>query len=181
MQISISPIKGKRGAHLNRHFVQSVPSLWGDDARWAGPVDVQVRVTNTGKCYLVKGNISGEAQIACHRCLKPVTVPVTIEIEEEFFPVQGTTYDGPQLWDQHESDEPDPDEKLTFHGDTIDLTDVVNQYNVMALPAKTLCDDACAGICPSCGQDLNEGSCSCVFDDIDPRLASLKQLLSPND
>jgi uncharacterized protein len=39
-----------------------------------------------------------------------------------------------------------------------------------------LCRDDCAGICPSCGTDLNSGSCDCVDDTTDPRWAALGEL-----
>ena len=36
-----------------------------------------------------------------------------------------------------------------------------------------LCRPDCAGICPSCGTDLNAGSCNCTEEATDPRWAAL--------
>lgn len=44
-------------------------------------------------------------------------------------------------------------------------------------PFRILCREDCAGLCPRCGKDLNEGSCQCESDEIDPRLAPLKDIL----
>jgi uncharacterized protein len=45
-----------------------------------------------------------------------------------------------------------------------------------ALPMSVLCRDDCAGLCPRCGADLNEGSCDCTDDEMDPRWAALEAL-----
>ena len=42
---------------------------------------------------------------------------------------------------------------------------------------KILCSEDCKGLCPRCGADLNQGPCSCVKKDVDPRLAVLAKLL----
>jgi uncharacterized protein len=42
---------------------------------------------------------------------------------------------------------------------------------------KTICSEDCKGICPSCGINRNDSSCSCKKEDIDPRWDGLKQLL----
>ena len=35
-------------------------------------------------------------------------------------------------------------------------------------------DEACKGLCPQCGKDLNQGECGCERTSIDPRWAALK-------
>jgi uncharacterized protein len=42
---------------------------------------------------------------------------------------------------------------------------------------SALCRHDCAGLCPLCGQNLNESQCQCATDAVDPRLEVLKQLL----
>jgi uncharacterized protein len=48
---------------------------------------------------------------------------------------------------------------------------------MLSLPIKRLCDEQCKGLCQVCGADLNEGECGCVVEEIDPRLATLRDLL----
>ena len=48
---------------------------------------------------------------------------------------------------------------------------------VLEMPIKYLCADSCAGICPGCGADLNEGACGCGDKPADPRWGPLKKLL----
>ena len=46
--------------------------------------------------------------------------------------------------------------------DTIDLGPLVRDAIVLELPMAPLCRDDCAGLCPQCGANRNEGDCSCV-------------------
>jgi len=70
------------------------------------------------------------------------------------------------------------DEIIFIDGDTIDITNIVKNNIILSLPFKKLCKDDCKGICQNCGGNLNTTSCHCKEDDIDPRLAKLKDLFS---
>jgi uncharacterized protein len=41
---------------------------------------------------------------------------------------------------------------------------------------KPLCSDACKGLCPTCGTNLNRGTCDCTSEWEDPRFAALRAL-----
>lgn len=58
----------------------------------------------------------------------------------------------------------------------LDLDALVEEDVNLALPSKYLCDDDCKGLCPQCGQNLNESQCNCKAP-IDPRFEALLQLL----
>ena len=76
---------------------------------------------------------------------------------------------------------PEPDETGSFTIDEhhiLDLTEAIRQYRVMALPMKPLCREECAGLCPTCGKNLNTGPCDCPANEIDPRWAKLLKLKS---
>jgi uncharacterized protein len=59
----------------------------------------------------------------------------------------------------------------------IDLEPVLRELIILATPMHAVCREDCLGLCPECGQNLNEGPCDCRPDDVDPRLAVLKALL----
>ena len=44
------------------------------------------------------------------------------------------------------------------------------------IPMKPLCRPDCAGLCPTCGADLNLGPCGCPTGGSDPRWAGLQLL-----
>ena len=60
------------------------------------------------------------------------------------------------------------------------VEDFVREDIFLALPTKFLCREDCKGLCPQCGKNLNDGSCSCKKP-VDPRLAVLQQLLDKEE
>lgn len=59
----------------------------------------------------------------------------------------------------------------------IDLAPVLREYILLEIPISPLCKPDCKGLCPICGNNLNESTCSHEDDSGDPRLAALKSLL----
>ena len=60
--------------------------------------------------------------------------------------------------------------------DCLDLDDVLETCFILDMETKCLCKEDCAGLCSSCGANLNTGECSCRKK-VDPRFAVLEQLL----
>jgi uncharacterized protein len=48
------------------------------------------------------------------------------------------------------------------------------------MPMKPLCKEDCAGLCATCGKDLNKVKCKCTQEEIDPRWAELLKLKNSN-
>ena len=74
---------------------------------------------------------------------------------------------------------PETDNELIFPIDQnhqLDLREAIRQNLLLALPMQPLCKETCAGLCPQCGKNLNEGSCNCQ-PPIDERLSALADLL----
>ena len=72
----------------------------------------------------------------------------------------------------------DTDDIIIVAGYTLDLLGLVRDDILLEMPIKHLCSEECLGLCPVCGQNLNEGSCTCKKDAVDPRMAVLDELLS---
>ena len=69
------------------------------------------------------------------------------------------------------------DDITVLESGNIDLDDVVEKAFVGMLPINYLCSEDCKGLCPDCGCNLNRETCSCDIDNVDPRLAVLKNFL----
>jgi uncharacterized protein len=125
----------------------------------------------TVKGILVTGNLVTRIETQCSRCLELVDIPLEINLEEEFQPTVDVIT-GQRLPMEEE------DQALWIDAHHIlDLTEVIRQNLLLASPLHPLCRESCAGICPQCGQNLNEGPCGCASTEIDPRwsiLASFK-------
>jgi uncharacterized protein len=64
-----------------------------------------------------------------------------------------------------------------YDGDEIDVTALVHEHALLALPTRLLCAEACRGLCPQCGANLNVAACDCSAQPTPPRLAVLRDLV----
>ena len=74
-------------------------------------------------------------------------------------------------------EEQDDDTYVVVADERLDLEELLREDILLDLPSKYLCSPDCKGLCPKCGKNLNEGSCGCQAEEIDPRLEILKSLL----
>ncbi|HEY54357.1 MAG TPA: DUF177 domain-containing protein [Caldilineae bacterium] len=136
-----------------------------------GPFIGVVRFLKSSETVLVQ--LHGEVTIgqACSRCLEPFDSIVEVEFEEEFHPsvdiasgrvLQDTGDDAALVIDLHH---------------ILDLTELVRQAIIIALPITPLCREDCAGLCLICGANLNTEQCDCQEVDIDPRWEALSALI----
>jgi uncharacterized protein len=59
----------------------------------------------------------------------------------------------------------------------LDLTELIRQNVLLALPIQPLCREDCKGLCPECGRDLNVEPHTHEAEARDERFAALRQLL----
>ena len=107
-------------------------------------------------------NISASYTAKCSRCLADTAEELDFTINEVF--------SKPGLENEN-------DDVIILDSNEIDLQDIIVQALCCAMPITSLCSEDCKGFCPECGCNLNFESCSCEVDDIDPRLAVLKDFL----
>jgi uncharacterized protein len=136
------------------------------------PVSARLRVDKVGAEIMVKGDLRIDIKLACSRCLKEFDGKLTVPVDVVYHPVEELK-DAAHL-NEVKSEELDRD---FYSGEELDLLDLIKEQVELNLPMKPLCDDACKGICPKCGTDLNLKSCTCSVKDIDPRFESLKKLI----
>jgi uncharacterized protein len=68
------------------------------------------------------------------------------------------------------------EETYPLVGEHLDLRPLVRDALLLELPIAPLCRDDCRGLCPTCGADLNEGTCACEDPTSDPRWSVLDRL-----
>lgn len=135
----------------------------------AAAVHGDVRLMRSDRGILVMGQVGTAAACECSRCLAQFTLPVEFELEEEFFPSIDVNSGLPL--------ELAPDESLVIDKNhVLDLGEAIRQYAIIHVPMKPLCKENCAGLCPTCGKDLNRGRCRCPAQVIDPRWSKLAEL-----
>jgi uncharacterized protein len=123
---------------------------------------------NKDRIISVSGEITCNLQGNCDRCGIDVSIPMHVDFHESFT----------NLSEKCGEEETEKEGVHFFLGDEIDLLPYVEQAIFLTRPMKTLCKDDCRGLCPICGTNLNEKTCSCDKSPIDPRLAVLADLLN---
>jgi len=63
-----------------------------------------------------------------------------------------------------------------YEGEVVDLSPLIYEQIMLQIPMKILCSEACKGLCPQCGANLNVGNCDCRKDQGDERFAVLRNL-----
>ena len=125
--------------------------------------DFLLKITKTAKDkFLIEGETAVTLEIPCDRCLEPVLVEVPLKIEREY--------------DQNASEDELEDGLIVgYHLDTEQL---IYCEILVNWPMKTLCTEACKGICKKCGANLNHSSCTCDTVELDPRMAKIRDIFN---
>ena len=111
------------------------------------------------RCYINRGFCKNKAKVKLFEMLRYFIYPIDIDIEERFT-------NNPDL----------EDEGIMFvDGDTINITEVIENCIISTLPIKRLCKEDCKGLCPEC-VNKNVENCNCIDYDVDIRLAKLREL-----
>jgi uncharacterized protein len=127
------------------------PAFEGLDLDLVGPVSVrgQLQATGAGE-YLWRGHLHAILQGECRRCLADVRTPVDIDVDAAVFSSDPEAADDPDFY------------PLLERASHIDVRDVVREELALAGPTRLLlCREECAGLCLTCGADLNAGPCDC--------------------
>ncbi|MEK7309098.1 MAG: DUF177 domain-containing protein [Nitrospirota bacterium] len=139
-------------------------------------VRVLFRASKFGNKVLVTGKITSEAELVCSRCLNNFPYPLEINFNTEYVPYfKFTGEDAKRPEDEHELTKDELDVSF-YQGDEINIEGLIKEHLILAVPMKPLCKSDCRGLCLKCGENLNEISCDCSFEEIDPRLEPLKKL-----
>jgi uncharacterized protein len=165
--------------HLGMRFPYQVdePPLVDEDLECSSRIQGKITFTNTGSVLVIDGSVDTSVVVPCSRCLAYSEHPVHVPIEETFpMEIKPVGPRGRQTQVVIEEDESPIAEKL-FDGPLFDLTELLRQGITLALPSQPLHDEDCKGLCPHCGQNLNEASCSCEIKEINPAFAKLGALL----
>jgi uncharacterized protein len=126
------------------------------------PLAMDIRLESVTEGVLVTGTVTGPLTGQCGRCLEPVTDEVVVDLCELFaYPDSAT------------DETTEQDEVHRLDGDYLDVEPVVRDAIVLGLPFTPLCRPDCAGLCPTCGQRLDELPDGHAHEQLDPRWAAL--------
>jgi uncharacterized protein len=139
--------------------------------RLDGDVAGSLRLHRTNQGILADGTVVAPVQLQCDRCLTDYATTLTFPLREQFYPTVDVNTGVPL---------PRDPEEMAFpidHNHQLDLREAIRQNLLLALPMQSVCREECAGLCPQCGKNLNEGPCDCTPEVEDARLDALRALL----
>lgn len=120
------------------------------------------QVSRTPQGLLVQGDFSAQVPLECVRCLTGFWQPLHWDFTELYaFTKKSVTDSGLLL----------PDDAH------IDLEPLLREYALLEIPIKPLHSPDCKGLCPVCGQNLNERDCGHRPEQDNSPFSELKKLL----
>lgn len=152
---------------------------YGDEATQIGNLAAEGRVEvlheHRGPKEIVsdirlKGSFSGLFEVPCARCVEPVEQRLAGDFDLLFRPS-----DVDATGAEHAISTPETEIGYYDNGG-LALEDVLREQVLLSLPARTLCQQDCKGLCPRCGENRNQTECSCEQGPSDPRWEALAGL-----
>lgn len=144
--------------------------LPGAECRLTGPLHVTVQYLRSGDALLFDGTLSGTLAGRCARCLDEFHWTLHRQFSCTLLPAAAAV--------GGRETELKPEDLATsfYSGDTVDMSVLVREEVLLALPSPPVCRATCKGLCAQCGSNLNAAPCDCRPGWSDPRLAVLSGL-----
>src|SRR4051812_28989107 len=172
MLLDLNKIHAPR-EHYEKTYPPEAFAADGEAFRVVAPVLLVFDIVKDKQHFQLNGSVATVLELPCSRCLEPFTTAIDSHFDLRYQPHAHPAESGHDAERQIEED----DLSTAFYDDDqIDLGQLMREQFYLALPMKPLCSDACRGLCPVCGINLNRGTCDCKREWDDPRLAVLKAL-----
>lgn len=108
-----------------------------DTVKFLKTINIKAQIFKLSDAVRAEVNLSTLIQLTCSRCLREFEIEFAKKFNQNY-PLKG---------------------QETF----IDLDDGIREEMILEYPIKALCKPDCKGLCSGCGNNLNEGGCSCAF------------------
>lgn len=169
------PVEDIKTVPTEVHFVEHIQELnrilaRGGDAEYflTVPLEVSLTYMRSGEDLLFTGTIQGQFSGQCVRCLE--------DCSSSLFREFSLVLSRPQVLGREVELSADELSASFYNEETIDVSALVQEQALLALPGRLLCREECRGLCAQCGTNLNVEPCECQPAWKDPRLAILSTL-----
>jgi len=132
MKVKLKEIPGE-GLTLIESFDPAVLDLQTPGVEFIAPIQVTAVFYKERSTVWVKVAARGSLRLVCGRCLTDYTHGYAGRFDLSY-EVEGRL--------------------------ALDVTDDIRQEILLDYPVRFLCKESCLGLCPQCGKNLNEGSCT---------------------
>jgi len=137
MKIDLRSIPAE-GLHLKESSTPEQLEINSKDIKFKNPIEIEATVTKYTNAVTAEISLRAEVEAICSRCLE--TFKTKINKKNRF------------------------DYSVSDDNPTVDVSEDIRQDLILDYPIKRLCKNDCKGLCPKCGENLNQGPCNCKKD-----------------
>ena len=173
MLVNLSDVLTTEGKNETREISLEMATFSNgtDTYRIKEKTPMRFTFTNVGEGKAqIKGGGSLVFEAVCDRCLTEVDLPMELVFDRIVLSPEAFA----------EDDEAEDDDQVFMDGYQLDVEAFVHDEIIVNWPVKILCKEDCKGVCPVCGQNLNERECGCDTFVPDPRMAAINDIFNSN-
>jgi uncharacterized protein len=143
----------------------------GDILRQVGPLAWSASAERVGEEIRIAGRLSVTTESSCSRCLEPARCDIQKSFDL-FFRERDEA-----LFDEDDVELTEEDTRTAFFvGTQLAIGDLLREQVLLALPMKVLCRLDCKGLCPVCGTNRNQNTCTCSGEVFSPHMEKLLEI-----
>lgn len=167
----VSPLKvGRSEAGEQRWCVEGPLGVdhWGLEFSFPSGICVNARYRWEKESFEVTLQVEGDGIAPCARCLSPTPLAIRSNFVYFFLLRHGAG--------ELSEEDAETEEHLVVLDrwpEKLQLSLCAWESLVAELPSRVLCNENCLGLCPSCGANRNQETCSCQGASGDPRFLKL--------
>ena len=155
MFLELEPVFNNVGQSLPFEYDLDLSSLEAGNVNPViTPVSVKGCVSNRAGVVSIAYTVDYTYSAPCDRCAEPTEKHVSFD--ESHVLVTSLNNE-------------DSDDLILIDGFRFNADELVREDVILRMPQVFLCREDCKGLCPYCGQNLNESSCGCK-PPVDPRM-----------
>lgn len=146
-------VRGEQGATVAFDIEQSVEKAFLENEKPISPLQATVTFMKIAEgIHVALNHMCATFPFKCNKCGKEFAREIVVNDRERVY--------------FFEEDKEEKDIFDRYHVDlknmTVDITELVRQEMILHFPTIPVCSKSCKGLCPVCGADLNDTSCSCT-------------------
>lgn len=172
MKLRIDEIREKGKSLSSQMAADEFPALKAIQAAgecfFPAPINAELTVLREYDHIRANGKVSTVLRLTCSRCLSEYDLPL-----ESLFTVFYTKAAKAPQDEEVELAEEDL-VSVSYKGDEIDFLPEIESQIVTEIPFKPVCSEACKGLCPVCGADMNVAACGCDRSEFNLKFSALK-------
>ena len=125
-------------------------------------IEARIKLYKIAKGIAANFQVNFVINFACVRCLETCTKEFDVDFHLDY--MEGTD---PFLKVENVELKSGDIYRVYYNSPHLDMSIGIREAIILFLPIAPLCKEDCAGLCPVCGQNLNERNCGCKVEKVE--------------